>query len=56
MEEEGPWLERDFEEREVFEVVQVMNGDKAPDPMIFLWVLLNHVGKFLKEDIMTVFR
>jgi len=22
VEEEGPWLERDFEEREVFEVVQ----------------------------------
>jgi hypothetical protein len=47
--DEGSWLEREFEESEVFEVVQVMNGDKAPDPMIFLWVLLNHVGKFLKR-------
>jgi hypothetical protein len=30
--EEGPWLERVFEEREVFEVVQAMNEDMAPGP------------------------
>jgi len=28
-EEEGSWLERDFEESEVFEVVKNLNGDKA---------------------------
>jgi hypothetical protein len=27
--EEGSWLEREFEESEVFEVVKTLNGDKA---------------------------
>jgi hypothetical protein len=26
------WLERDFEEREVWEVVKAMNGDKVSGP------------------------
>jgi hypothetical protein len=27
---EAIWLEREFEEREVLEVVKAMNGDKMP--------------------------
>jgi hypothetical protein len=41
------WLARDFEEKEVWEVVKAMNGDKAPGPdgfsMAFFqtcWVVL----------------
>jgi len=45
-EEEGSWLERDFEESEVFEVVKNLNGDKPLDLMVFLWVFFKHVGKF----------
>jgi len=29
---EAYWLERDFEEWEILEVVKAMNGDKALDP------------------------
>jgi hypothetical protein len=29
---EAIWLERDFEERELLEVVKAMNGDKALSP------------------------
>jgi hypothetical protein len=31
-EEDNNWLERDFEEKEVWEVVKGMKGDKAPGP------------------------
>jgi hypothetical protein len=31
-EAETSWLERDFVEREVWEVVKAKNGDKAPSP------------------------
>jgi hypothetical protein len=34
--EESLWLERDFEQ-EVWEVVWVLNSDKAPGPMGSLW-------------------
>jgi len=30
--EKGIWLEREFEEQEVWEVVRNLNGDKAPRP------------------------
>lgn len=47
-EEEVVWVERAFEEREVFEVVKGMNGDKAPCPNHFpmaffqsCWMLSN---------------
>jgi hypothetical protein len=39
-EEEAIWLERAFEEREVYEVVKDMNGDKALGPNGFLPILL----------------
>lgn len=51
---EARWLEREFEEREAWEVVKAKNGGKAPGldgcSMAFFqvcWVL--------KEDIMKVF-
>jgi hypothetical protein len=31
-EAEASWLERNFEELEVLEVVKAMSGDKAPGP------------------------
>jgi hypothetical protein len=55
VEEEGPWLERDFEEREVFEVVQAMNRDKAPGPDGFSMGFVKSCWEFLKEEIMAVF-
>jgi hypothetical protein len=30
--EEKCWLERDFEEKEVWEVIKGMEGDKSPGP------------------------
>lgn len=32
---EGIWMEREFEEKEVWEVVKVMTGDKAGFSMAF---------------------
>jgi hypothetical protein len=49
-------LERDFEESEVFEVVQAMNGDKAPGPDGFSLGFIKACWVVLKEDIMAVFR
>jgi hypothetical protein len=43
-EEDCRWLEREFEESEVWEVVKHMKGDKAPAWMASLWVLLRPVG------------
>jgi hypothetical protein len=54
--EEGSWLERDFEESEVFEVVQAMNGDKAPGPDGFSLAFIKACWVVLKEDIMAVFQ
>ena len=45
-EEDCRWLERDFEEREVWEVVKHMKGDKAPGLDASLWVLLRPIGGF----------
>jgi hypothetical protein len=42
--EEAMWMERAFEESEVFEVVKALNKDKAPGPdsfsLAFFHVLL----------------
>jgi hypothetical protein len=37
---EATWLERAFEESEVFEVVKALNGDKAPSVDGFLFGFL----------------
>jgi hypothetical protein len=43
-EEEKVWLEKEFEEMEVWEVMKGMEGDKAPGPdgftMVFFSILL----------------
>jgi hypothetical protein len=41
--EGGSWLERDFEESEVLEVVKNLNGDKALGPDGFFF---KHFGRF----------
>jgi len=49
------WLERGFEEQEVWEVVREMNGDKAPGPDGFSMVFFQQCWGVLKKDIMAVF-
>jgi hypothetical protein len=39
-EAESIWMEREFEEREVLEVVKAINGDKALGPLWFLYGVL----------------
>ena len=45
-EEDVSWLDRPFEEDEVFGVVSGFNGDKLPGPngssMVFFLILLKH--------------
>lgn len=50
------WLDRDFEEREVWEVVKTMNGYKALGPDSFSMAFFQVFWVVLKGDIMKVFR
>jgi hypothetical protein len=43
---EASWLQREFEEREVWEVVKGLNGDKEPNPNGSLWHSSKLVGLF----------
>jgi hypothetical protein len=54
--EQGSWLETDFKENEVFEVVQAMNGDKVPGLDGFSLAFIKACWVVLKEDIMVVFK
>jgi hypothetical protein len=47
--EEAIWKERAFEEREVFEIMRALNGDKGP------LTFFQTCWEVLKEDIMNVF-
>jgi len=49
------WLEQDFEEQEVWEVVREMNGDKTPGPDGFSMAFFHKCWGVLKKDIMAVF-
>jgi hypothetical protein len=49
------WLERDFEEGEVLEVVKAMNADKVPGPGGYALAFFQACWVVLKEDIMKVF-
>jgi len=49
------WLERAFEEQEVWEVVRDMNGDKAPGPDGFSMAFFQKCWGILKKYIMAVF-
>jgi hypothetical protein len=54
-EEEVIWLEKTFEECEVFEVMKALNSDKAPGPNGFTMAFFQACWDVLKEDIMNVF-
>jgi hypothetical protein len=54
-EEEKAWLEREFEEMEVWEVVKGMEGDKAPGPDGFTMAFFQSCWTVVKNDIMAVF-
>jgi len=49
------WLERGFEEHEVWEVVREMNGDKAPGLDGFSMAFFQQCWGVLKKDIIGVF-
>jgi hypothetical protein len=53
--DESIWLERDFEEQEVWEVVRDLNGDKALGPDGFTMAFFKRCWDVVKEDIMAVF-
>jgi exonuclease III len=53
--EEKVWLERDFEEMEVWEVVKGMDGDKAPGPDGFTMAFFQSCWAVVKHDVMAVF-
>ena len=50
------WLERDFEESEVLEVIKELQGDKAPGPDGFTMSFVQTCWEVIKEDIMAVFK
>jgi hypothetical protein len=52
---EANWLERAFEESEVFEVVKALNSDKALGPDGYSMAFFQACWDVLKEDIMNVF-
>ena len=47
-EEKANWLERPFEEAEIFGVVMDFDGDKAPGPMDSIWRFFRLVGPLSK--------
>ena len=53
--EDASWLDRLFEEEEVFGVITDFNGDKAPGPDGFLMAFFQSCWGVLKIEIMTVF-
>jgi hypothetical protein len=54
-EEEKVWLERDFEEMEVWEVVKGMDGDKARGQDGFTMAFFQSCWVVVKHDVMAVF-
>jgi hypothetical protein len=54
-EEEKMWLERDFEEMKVWEVVKGMDGDKAPGLDGFTMAFFQSCWVVVKHDVMAVF-
>ena len=49
------WLDRPFEEAEIFDVIQNFNGDKAPGPDGFPMAFFQACWGILKTDLMAVF-
>ena len=54
-EEDASWLDRPFDEDEVFGVVHDFNGDKAQGPDGFTMVFFQSCWSMVKTDIMNVF-
>ena len=54
-EEDATWLERPFDEEEVFGVVHDFNGDKAPGLDDFTMAFFQSCWSLVKSDIMNVF-
>jgi hypothetical protein len=50
------WMEREFEECEVWEVVWNFNGDKAPRLDGFTMAFFQKCWEVIKEDIMVVLK
>ena len=53
--EDASWLNRHFEEEEVFGVINDFNGDKAPNPDGFSMAFFQSCWCVLKTKIMDVF-
>uniref|UniRef100_A0A2N9FWW1 Reverse transcriptase domain-containing protein n=1 Tax=Fagus sylvatica TaxID=28930 RepID=A0A2N9FWW1_FAGSY len=53
--EDAAWIERPFDEDEVFNVVKGFNSDKAPGPDGFSSGFFQHCWSIIKDDIMAVF-
>ena len=50
------WLDRPFEEAEIFDVIQNFNGEKSPGPNGFPMAFFHACWGILKPDLMAVFR
>jgi exonuclease III len=53
--DEAGWLERPFEEEEIFQAVSKMNGDKAPGPDGFPMSFFHACWPILRADLLAVF-
>jgi hypothetical protein len=53
---ERVWMEEEFEENEVWEVVRKMKGDKAPIPDGFSMAFFQICWEVIKKDMMAVFK
>ena len=49
------WLERPFEEAEIFDVIQSFHGDKSPSPNGFPMAFFQAYWGIVKPDLMAVF-
>jgi hypothetical protein len=55
-EEDRIWLEREFEEDEIWAVIQNFKGDKAPGPDGFSMAFFQKCWEILKKDIFAVLK
>ena len=53
---ERVWMEREFAEKEFWEVVRKMKGDKAPGSDGFSMAFFQKCWKVIKKDLMAVFK
>jgi hypothetical protein len=53
--DESIWLEREFEEKEVWDVIRELNGDRASGPDGFTMAFFQRCWEILKHDLMAVF-